>query len=56
MRHEDEPRAIPSWKTHQLTGNRKGVWRLSVTKNWRIAFRVDRQDIAIIDLSFEDYH
>ena len=39
-----------------LTGNRKGVWSLSVTKNWRITFRIDGQDIEIIDLNFEDYH
>lgn len=56
MQHEDELRAIPSWKAHLLKGNRKGVWSLSVTKNWRITFRIDRQDIEIIDLNFEDYH
>jgi toxin HigB-1 len=56
MQHEDELRTIPSWKAHLLKGNRKGVWSLSVTKNWRITFRIDRQDIEIIDLNFEDYH
>jgi toxin HigB-1 len=56
MHHEDELCTIPSWKAHLLTGNRKGVWSLSVTKNWRITFRIDRQDIEIIDLNFEDYH
>jgi toxin HigB-1 len=39
-----------------LTGNRKGEWSLFVTKNWRITFRIDGQDIEIIDLNFEDYH
>jgi proteic killer suppression protein len=56
MQHEDELRAIPSWKAHLLTGNRKGVWSLSVTRNWRITFHIDGQDSAIIDLDFEDYH
>jgi proteic killer suppression protein len=56
MQHEDELSTIPGWKAHLLTGNRKGVWSLSVTKNWRITFRIDRQDVEIIDLNFEDYH
>lgn len=56
MQHEDELRSIPSWKTHLLTGNRKGVWSLSVTKNWRITFRLEGQEFEIIDLNFEDYH
>ena len=56
MQHEDELRTIPSWKAHVLTGNRKGEWSLSVTKNWRITFCIDRQEIEIVDLNFEDYH
>ena len=39
-----------------LTGNRKGTWSLFVTKNWRMTFRIDRQEIEIIDLDYEDYH
>ena len=34
----------------------KGLRNLSVTKNWRVTFRIARQDIEIIDLNFEDYH
>ena len=56
MQQEDELRSIPGWKAHLLTGNRRGVWSLSVTKNWRITFRIDGQDIEIVDLNFEDYH
>jgi toxin HigB-1 len=56
MHHEAELRNVPSWKAHMLTGNRKGEWSLFVTKNWRITFRIDGQDIEIIDLNFEDYH
>ena len=56
MQTEDELHTISSWKAHQLAGNRKGVWSLFVTKNWRITFRIDRQAIEIIDLNFEDYH
>ena len=56
MQHKRELQTIPGWKAHLLTGDRKGVWSLSITKSWRITFRVDRQDIEIIDLNFEDYH
>lgn len=56
MEYEEELRAIPIWKAHQLTGDRKGTWSLFVTKNWRITFRIDRAEIEIIDLDYEDYH
>jgi proteic killer suppression protein len=38
------------------TGDRKGTWSLSVTKNWRLTFRIDQIEIEIIDLDYEDYH
>ncbi len=47
---------IPTWKAHLLTGDRKGVWSLFVTKNWRLTFRIEQNDIEIIDLDYEDYH
>ena len=56
MEREDELRTVPSWKAHQLTGDRKGTWSLFVTKNWRMTFRIDRDEIEIIDLDYEDYH
>lgn len=56
MECEDELRTVPSWKAHQLTGDRKGTWSLFVTKNWRITFRIDQAEIEIIDLDYEDYH
>lgn len=56
MEREDELRAVPSWKAHLLTGDRKGTWSLFVTKNWRITFRIDQGEIEIIDLDYEDYH
>jgi len=54
MEREDELRVIPSWKAHQLVGNRKGTWSLLVTRNWRLTFRVENN--AITDLDYEDYH
>ena len=56
MAVEDELKAIPTWKAHQLTGNRKGTWSLHVTKNWRLTFIIEKQEVEIIDLDFEDYH
>lgn len=56
MADEDELRTVPSWKAHMLTGDRKGTWSLSVTRNWRMTFRIDREEIEIIDLDYEDYH
>ena len=56
IRREDEFHLTASWKAHQLGGERKGVWSLHVTKNWRITFSVDQDAIEIIDLNFEDYH
>jgi len=51
-----ELRVVPSWKAHQLTGNRKGTWSLSVTRNWRITFRIDPSEGEIFDLDYENYH
>jgi proteic killer suppression protein len=55
MDREDELRTVPSWKAHRLTGDRKGTWSLFVTKNWRLVFRIDQDEIEIIDLDFQDY-
>ncbi len=55
---EDAPelRDVPSWKAHQLTGDRKGTWSLTVTRNWRITFRIDPVEREVVDLDYEDYH
>lgn len=46
---------LQAWKAHQLTGNRKGVWSFSVTRNWRLTFEVGA-DGAVEKLNLEDYH
>ena len=56
MEHLDELRALPSWKAHTLTGDRKGTWSLSVTRNLRLTFLVDAQEGEICDLNLEDCH
>jgi proteic killer suppression protein len=54
MESAEELTALPKWKPHLLTGDRKGTWSLSVTRNWRITFRIEENEIC--DLNFEDYH
>ncbi len=54
MEREEELRTVPSWKAHQLAGDRKGTWSLFVTRNWRITLRVAQTEI--VDLNYEDYH
>ena len=36
MEDSDELRALTAWKVHTLTGDRKGTWSLSVTRNRRV--------------------
>lgn len=54
MQDPEELRALPLWKAHILTGDRKGTWSLHVTRNWRLTFRIEGDEI--IDLDLEDYH
>ena len=49
-------RVLNKWGAHILTGNRKGTWSLSVTKNWRLTFWVDQASGELCDLNLEDYH
>ena len=54
MADPEELRNLPLWKAHLLTGDRKGTWSLTVTRNWRLTFRIEDDEIA--DLNLEDYH
>jgi toxin HigB-1 len=56
MDDAEELRALPAWNAHELTGDRKGFWSLSVTRNWRMTFRIDSLEREIRDLNLEDYH
>ena len=39
-----------------MKGDRKGIWSLHVTRNWRLTFRIDTEENEICDLDYEDYH
>ncbi len=56
MEDPEELRLLPTWKAHQLTGDRKGTWSLSVTRNRRLTFHVDAGEREIRDVNLEDYH
>ncbi len=51
----EELRVPPNFGAHLLTGNRKGEWALTVTRNWRLTFRINDAG-AIEDMDLEDYH
>jgi proteic killer suppression protein len=56
MQDAEELGSLPAWKVHMLTGDRKGTWSLSVTRNRRLTFRVDAAESEICDVDLEDYH
>ena len=51
----EELRTPPNYGFHALKGDREGAWAMTVTRNWRLVFRLNR-DGALIDMDLEDYH
>ncbi len=47
---------FPGWKLHPLKGDRKGIWSLTVTGNWRLIFGYDEQTNSASDIDLIDYH
>ena len=45
---------LPGFDLHELKGNRKGTWSITVTGNYRITFTFS--DGNAFDVDFEDYH
>ncbi|MBK8894532.1 MAG: type II toxin-antitoxin system RelE/ParE family toxin [Propionivibrio sp.] len=41
-------------RLHALKGERKGVWSVWVSGNWRITFQFVGRDAELVD--YEDYH
>jgi proteic killer suppression protein len=56
MEDPEELHSLLTWKAHILTGGRKGIWSLHVTRNRRLTFRIDTAEGEICDVNFEDYH
>lgn len=51
----EELKIPPNYGAHELTGNREGTWSLTITKNWRMTFRLGDEN-RIVNLDLEDYH
>lgn len=45
---------IPGFRLHPLKGDRKGLWAIFVSGNWRLTFEF--RDGAAYILNYEDYH
>ena len=47
---------VPSWKAHELIPGQPGKWSLTVTRNYRLTFKVDQKAQEVSVLDYEDYH
>ena len=45
---------LPGLGLHPLRGDRKGIWAVKVSGNWRITFKI--QNGEAFDVNYEDYH
>lgn len=45
---------LPGYRFHGLKGDRKGVYSVWVSGNWRITFQFEADDAVYVNL--EDYH
>jgi proteic killer suppression protein len=44
----------PGWHLHPLTGALKDNWAISVSGNWRLTFKFEKEDAILVD--YQDYH
>lgn len=51
----DELAVPPNFGLHELSGDRSGTWAMTVSRNWRLTFRINSAG-ALIDMDLEDYH
>ncbi len=45
---------IPGYRLHPLKGDRKGLWSIAVSGNWRVTFEFTEGNVCIVN--YEDYH
>jgi toxin HigB-1 len=45
---------LPGFRLHRLKGNKRNLWSVRVSANWRITFEFADGDAHILNL--EDYH
>ncbi len=49
-----EEMALPLFRFHPLTGDRRGTYSVTVKANWRVTFRF--HEGTAYDVNLEDYH
>ncbi len=45
---------LPGYRLHQLKDDRRGIWSVTITGNWRVTFEFIDGNAYIVD--YEDYH
>ncbi len=45
---------LPSLRFHQLQGDKKNLYSITVQANWRLTFEFDNENVYILD--YIDYH
>lgn len=45
---------LPGFRLHPLKGERKELWAIDVSKNWRITFELVEGNAYLVN--YEDYH
>ena len=45
---------LPGFRLHRLKGDKRNLWSVNVSANWRLTFEFENGDAYILDL--EDYH
>lgn len=49
-----EDMRYPGSNLHQLKGDRKGEWSVTISGNWRVTFEFENGDAYVVN--YEDYH
>lgn len=47
-------RAFPGYRLHQLSGDLKDYWSITITGNYRIIFKFENENAYLVD--YKDYH
>ena len=45
---------LPGFRLHPLKGDKKDLWAIDVSKNWRVVFKFEDGNAYVVD--YEDYH
>jgi proteic killer suppression protein len=52
----DHMSRFPGWRLHPLKGSLHGLWSLTVTGNWRLVFRYEKETNTASNIDLIDYH